>query len=117
MTEPRGYLAIDSISGELLYFVDVDRVNYELTTEEIQIDLVSHYDNIDEFEEWESTDEFDFIQIINDYGGDIPQGRKFWGWSDWENNHPCNNGFVTQTRQHYAFWVKNGDPETRVIPC
>ena len=106
-TDARGYVAVDDASGAFLYFVDVDRQNYVMTTVEIGSNQTTQYQNIDRNPNYKSTHEFDFIYVVNDANQSSISGRRFWGWSDWEANGPCINGQEPSHRTHYVFWMEN----------
>lgn len=105
-SDSRGYLAMDTASGELIYFVDVDRVNYVMTSEDIQQAVTAQYEDINEYEQWEDTDELDFMMIINDHNGDPnPPQSKFWG-KDKYNVGPCIGHKQLTTTDFYVFWIR-----------
>ncbi|OYQ48197.1 hypothetical protein CHX27_02570 [Flavobacterium aurantiibacter] len=59
----RGYLIADKETNNLLYFFDVDRVDYKLTTIKIDAAQTMIFNNINEVDKYLSTNEFDFISI------------------------------------------------------
>ncbi len=108
-TEARGYIAVDNASGAFLYFVDVDRTNFIMTTVDIGLNETTRYQQIDNNPNYAPTNGFDFIKVVEDANGSgapLANGRRFWGWSDWEYS-PCVNGWHTGHRTHYVFWMEN----------
>ncbi len=65
-TRARGYIISDKLSSNFVFFLDVDRMNYELTTVKIESNETVNFDEINELEKYLITDEFDFIKIIED---------------------------------------------------
>ncbi|HLT53905.1 MAG TPA: hypothetical protein VKZ97_08435, partial [Flavobacteriaceae bacterium] len=51
----RGYVATDETTGDLLYFVDVDRVNYTLTAIDVSRSISEVINNINEHEDYYET--------------------------------------------------------------
>ena len=79
-TKARGYIISDKITGEFLYFIDVDRNTYTLTSLDVKKSEQKTFNNIDEIYNYFSTDEFDFIEIaLDDSSNTEVAGRRFWG--------------------------------------
>ncbi len=106
-TVSRGYLAVDGTSGDLVYFVDVDRANYVMTAEDIEQGVTTQYNDINNHEDWEGTQRFDFTITIGDPNGDPgpPHGRKFFGRDEY-NVGPCLWGKQTRSYDFYIFFIK-----------
>jgi hypothetical protein len=82
-TTARGYIITDKNTNDFLYFIDVDRVNFTLTSVKIDVNDTKIFNGIDELDKYLSTDEFDYIKIAEDY---VPEDesnvlgrRRFWG--------------------------------------
>lgn len=85
----RGYIITDKNTGEFLYFIDVDRDTYILTSLDVKNSEQKTFNNIDDIYNYFSTDEFDFIEIaLNDNSTTNSAERKFWGSS--YSQGPCN---------------------------
>lgn len=80
-TRARGYLATDIATNKFLYFVDVDRVNYKLFTDNIIENERKIFENIDRLSDYPSTNEFDFIFINSQNNNNSSNSGRFWGWS------------------------------------
>ena len=80
-TIARGYIITDKNTGEFLYFIDVDRDTYTLTSLDVKNSEQKTFNNIDEIYNYFSTNEFDFIEIAldNDSNTEIAGRRRFWG--------------------------------------
>lgn len=79
-TKARGYIITDKNTGELLYFIDVDRDTYTLTSLDVKNSEQKTFNNIDEIYNYFSTDEFDFIEIaLDDNSNTEVAERRFWG--------------------------------------
>lgn len=79
----RGYIITDKSTNDLLYFIDVDRVNFKLTSVKVDVNDTKVFNNINELDKYLSTDELDYIKIAEDY---VPEEdtnelgrRRFWG--------------------------------------
>ena len=88
-TRARGYIITDKSTNEFLYFLDVDRIDYKLTTVKIDVNDTEVYQNIDELDKYISTNQLDFIKIAEDLviSPDLV-ASKFWG-SSWSQG-PCD---------------------------
>lgn len=65
-TRARGYIITEKATNEFVFFLDVDRIDYKLTTVKIESNDVKYFNEINELEKYLSTDEFDFIKVIED---------------------------------------------------
>ena len=79
----RGYIITDKATNDLLYFIDVDRINFKLTSVKVDINDTKVFNNINDLDKYLSTDKFDYIKIAEDYvpeeNGDVLGKRRFWG--------------------------------------
>lgn len=65
-TRARGYLITEKSTNNLVFFLDVDRIDYKLTTVKVETNDTKVFNDINELEKYLSSDEFDFIKIIED---------------------------------------------------
>lgn len=80
----RGYVITNKNTGEFLYFIDVDRDTYTLTSLDVKNSDQKTFNNIDEIYNYFTTDEFDFIEIaLDDSNSTGTTDRRFWGWQSW----------------------------------
>ncbi|WMI68166.1 hypothetical protein [Mangrovimonas sp. YM274] len=113
----RGYVVTEKSSGKFLYFVDVNRIDYEMTSIDITINETKITNNIDSHNDYFLTNEFDFIGIIQTENSSSGRKRKFWGWSDWEQNSPCDEtGHMLIIREHFVLFMHNVY-EFNLVPC
>jgi len=112
----RGYMVTDPSTGTPLYFADVDRSAYTMTSVDIAANKSVYTTQIDKNPQYLITDEFDFIGIVVVEPVDL-EGVPFWGWGDWKYG-PCNGfGLKTATRTHYVFWSVNVIVTQNDVPC
>jgi hypothetical protein len=81
VSSARGYVVTNQAGNTPLYFADVDRTNFILTSVDIANNETVTAQNINQLREYALTDEFDFIKVVgdaNDNGG--YEIEKFWGW-------------------------------------
>lgn len=115
-TPARGYIAQDLSSGDLVYFVDVDRTNYEATSIDFINEDTLFVTNIDTLSDYSKTNSFDVIGVLDDdYGLDYG-ARKFWGWGD-QICDPCVNNRQTCRRSYYIFWIRQSTQTNCCYPC
>ncbi|MFY8188653.1 MAG: hypothetical protein ACOVLC_11930 [Flavobacterium sp.] len=115
-TRARGYVAVELSTNKFLYFVDVDRINYNLYTDNILENSNKIFQNIDRLPDYTSTNELDFIKITSDVNQGSPQTSRFWGWGKWQYS-PCIDGKKNAIRIYHIIWL-SADFETRLgIPC
>lgn len=122
----RGYLVTDKESNDMVYFIDVDRINYKLTTFDVEINETQLYNDINEFEKYLSTDELDYIKVSEEV---IEQGLTekgpFIGWGKPELSSECVNGRRYWIQYYYVGWIKTNrtrpvkglDAEPLWAPC
>lgn len=115
-TSARGYVVTEKLTDNFLYFVDVDRIGYNLTTFDVVNNYTRVFHEIDKNEEYFTTHEFDFIVIVDTVNSNSQRKRKFFGWSGWEPMGPCENGEQTLVNVHYALWLTNAY-EYMTVPC
>lgn len=76
----RGYIITNKNTGEFLYFIDVDRDTYTLTSLDVKNSEQKTFSNINDIYNYFSTDEFDFIEIaLDDNNSTNTTDRRFWG--------------------------------------
>ncbi|RZJ36546.1 MAG: hypothetical protein EOO51_00055 [Flavobacterium sp.] len=104
---PRGYAITEKASGDLLYFVDVDRTLYRLVAVNVKADDTKTFTNINELDRYFATNEFDFIQVILDSRDDPNQvAAKLWGHA-WSQG-PCNQttGLAQLYDDYYVLGIR-----------
>jgi hypothetical protein len=112
----RGYVISDKSTNEFLYFIDVDRIDYKLTSVKIDLNDTMLFNNIDELDKYVSTNEFDLIKVAEQINTGILQNYKFWGWGDWQYS-ACIGGVKNAIRIYHVFWLSAGYQEQLGIPC
>lgn len=65
-TRARGYIITEKATNDFVFFLDVNRLDYKLTSVKIETNETKHFNEINELEKYLSTDEFDFIKVIED---------------------------------------------------
>ncbi|MCZ8168823.1 hypothetical protein [Flavobacterium sp.] len=68
----RGYIVTDKNNNEFLYFFDVDRTEFKLTSYDVKENSQQLIEQINLSEKWLVSDMYDFIKVIND--GNIDGG-------------------------------------------
>lgn len=123
-TRARGYVATDIATNKFLYFVDVDRVNFELFSDDILESTTEIDENIDRLADYSSTNEMDFILIITRENSNTSNGRRrFWG-SEY-NQGPCRpDGTALLYQDYYVLGVRvrhelvlGNNGEELIEPC
>ena len=105
----RGYIVNDKDTDEFLYFIDVDRVNYKLTSVDIDANETKVSDNINQLDKYASTNQFDFIKIAQDLINQpgtppvVQRWRYEWG--------ACGGGFRGLYRAYYILGFQISDSE------
>jgi hypothetical protein len=113
-TKARGYIITDKKTGDFLYFIDVDRDTYTLTSLDVKNSEQKTFNNIDEIYNYFSTDEFDFIEIaLDDTNSTSTTERKFWGWQSWAG--PCNEATGQSTLMETYYVVGIGVKTRKVV--
>jgi hypothetical protein len=123
----RGYLFENNQTNEIESFVDVDRVNFKLTSVDLESLQIEVQNAINQMPEYLLTDEFDIIKIITDPiitnpGNSDPEFETY-GWHyEWG---ACRDGFRGRYRAYYVLGFRltewkavqdeNGNNET--YPC
>jgi endonuclease V-like protein UPF0215 family len=77
----RGYVLTDKITNAFLYFVDIDRITYDLTIVDVINNETLVFKNINTNRDYHNTNEFDLYRMAENYNQAIQnnvQGR-FWG--------------------------------------
>lgn len=81
----RGYIITNINTGEFLYFIDVNRNTYILTSLDVKNSDQKTFNDINEINNYFSTNEFDFIEIaLDDTNFTGTTDRRFWGWQSWK---------------------------------
>ncbi len=106
-TSARGYVVTEKSTDKFLYFVDVDRVDFKLTTVDILVNSTKVFTEINNHEDFLITNKFDFIKIVDNANSNPQQRRRFWGWSGWQPMGPCENGQQAVVNVHYVLWLTN----------
>lgn len=113
-TKARGYIVTDKNTGEFLYFIDVDRDTYTLTSLDVKNNEQKTFNNIDEIYNYFSTDEFDFIEIaLDDSNSTGTTDKRFWGWQSWAG--PCNETTGQSTLMETYYVVGIGVKTRKVV--
>ena len=102
----RGYVAISKETDDFLFFVDIDRDKFEITTFDVTSNKIENFKNINKSENYNTTNEFDLIYSIDNNTN--TEKIKFWGWSC-GNQIILPNGDCVRSCVHYIFWIENGN--------
>lgn len=97
----RGYAITSKDTDVLLYFVDVDRVEFKMTTIDIETDQVKIAGGINELEKYAITNQFDFIKIAQDLNTDLNPGNVTNGWH--YSYGSCRDGRRGVYRAYFLF--------------
>ena len=100
----RGYVITDKNTNDFLYFIDVNRVDFKLTTYKVDVNDTKIFNDIDALDKYLSTDEFDYIKIAEDYVAEQSAERRFWGWGPMFGG-PCVGGVRTMYHTYYVFGI------------
>lgn len=107
-TKARGYIVTDKNTGEFLYFIDVDRDTYILTSLDVKNSEQKTFNNINEIYNYFTTNEFDFIEIaLDDSSNTDVSGRRFWGSQ--YNQGPCGEageGMAYVYQDYYVLGIR-----------
>ena len=115
-TTARGYVVTRKSDNEFIYFIDVDRIDYKMTTVKVDVNDTKVFNNIDELDKYTSTNEFDLITVAEQVNAGIIANNKFWGWGLWQYSD-CVGGKKNAIRLYHVFWL-SADYETQEgIPC
>lgn len=103
-TRARGYVITSKETNVFLYFVDVDRVEYKMTSVDIVANQTLIFNDINELEKYSSTNELDFIKItqdlINQGGQDGTLSRIRYSLG------ACGNGVRGVYQAHYFLGIR-----------
>jgi hypothetical protein len=116
-TTARGYIITNKSTNEFLYFIDVDRINYKMTSVKIDVNDSTVFNDINEFDKYASTNGFDLIKVAEQVNAGIIANNKFWGWGSWQPMGPCTNGHVAVVRHYHVFWLETSILDYDVQPC
>jgi hypothetical protein len=113
-TKARGYIITDKKTGGFLYFIDVDRNTFTLTSLDVKNSEQKTFNNIDDIYNYFSTDEFDFIEIaLNDTNSEGTADRRFWGWQS--HSGPCDQSTGQSTLMETYYVVGIGVKTRKVV--
>ncbi|WP_445718172.1 hypothetical protein [Flavobacterium sp.] len=113
-TKARGYIITDKNTGEFLYFIDVDRDSFTLTSLDVKNSDQKTFNNIDDIYDYFSTDEFDFIEIaLNETNSTSTADRRFWGWQS--HPGPCDHSTGQSTLMETYYVVGIGVKTRKVV--
>ena len=106
-TIARGYIITDKSTNDFLYFIDVDRVDFKLTSVQIDTNDTKVFNDINELDKYLSTDKLDYIKIAEDYaaGTSSVEERRFWGWGPSHPSGECINGHEYWVHTYYVLGV------------
>lgn len=78
----RGFVVAEKYTDKLLYFADVDRVNYVLKAKDFVNNDTDEFHDIDKLSNYSGSDGFDVLKMVKDANAN-PTGKlgRFWGWS------------------------------------
>lgn len=133
VSSARGYIVTNQVGSTPLYFADVDRTNFVLTSVDITNNETVTAQDINLLPEYALTNDFDFIEVVKIREGEVPtpeglelQRRPFWGWGKWDyfsDCKPCNDPDLCGTgnvrwaaRKYYIFGI-GVDTEWGFRPC
>ena len=128
-TRARGYIISDKNTENLIYFLDVDRIEYKITAVELEINETKIFYDINELDKYLSTDEFDLIKIIEDPEFEQPEdgiisfGKRYtYGAQFQGNDGNCYQGVYQATyflgiKFTKDKAVKNENGVNIVVPC
>lgn len=102
----RGYVITDKVSNDFLYFLDVDRTDFKLTSISIDVNETIVFNDINELDKYLATDELDYIKIAEDFanGNTTIEANRFWGWGQGHPSGICVNGRDYWVREYYVCW-------------
>lgn len=110
----RGYVITNKDTGEFLYFIDVDRDTYTLTSLDVKNNEQKTFNNINEIYNYFSTDEFDFVEIaLDDTDSTGTADRRFWGWQS--HAGPCDHSTGQSTLMETYYVVGIGVKTRKVV--
>lgn len=120
VSSARGYIVTNQAGSTPVYFADVDRTNFVLTSVDIANNETVTAQNINQLPEYALTNDFDFIKVVgdaNDNGGYSTE--TFWGWGPSTVLMPCSpvsgydeyGDYVTiwyqkESRSYYVLGIK-----------
>ncbi|RAR75693.1 hypothetical protein [Flavobacterium aciduliphilum] len=102
----RGYVFTSKDTNLFLYFVDVDRVDYKLTSYDIKADEIKTFENIDELIKYSTTNKLDMIKIAlgSENDPNLTDKRRFWGSS--YSQGPCIGDTAQLYEDYYVFGIR-----------
>ena len=106
----RGYVITDKTTNVFLYFVDVDRIDYKMTTIDIDINDVTVLKDINEMDKYISSNEFDLIKVSQDYLLELNSGQSPKPFLRWAYEQgPCGeagDGLAYVYHNHYFLGIR-----------
>lgn len=78
----RGYVLTDKVTSAFLYFVDVDRITYDLTVVDVTNNETLIFKDINTNPDYHSTDEFDLYKMAENYNQSTTNSSRnpWFGW-------------------------------------
>lgn len=125
----RGYIIENILTNEVESFIDVDRIEFKLTSVNFDNNQVKVQNNINQSPSYFLTDEFDMIKVITDPVYTNP-GEPIYSTFGWrEEPGACGNGFRGFYRAYFLFGIRwtswepvmemgpNGVERPKTEPC
>lgn len=105
-TTARGYIITDKNTADFLYFIDVDRVNFNLTSTDIESNDTKTFSDINDLDKYITTNGLDYIYIAENYNSEQRLDPRFWGFE--YSQGPCNEatGLAVLYEDYYVFGVR-----------
>lgn len=117
-TRARGYIITNKTTNDFLYFIDVDRVDFKLTSVKIDVNETRTFNNIDELDKYVLTNELDYIEIAEDYIENENNKVPFWGTGysyGGQGTGPNGDCFQGVYSNYYVFWTNVSGPRQPVM--
>lgn len=105
-TRARGYVITDKSTNQFLYFIDVNRIDYKLTSVKIDANETKVFENIEVLDKYISSNQLDFIKIAEDVNvSPSLVASKFWGSGSAHTSGNCVNGRDYWVQEYYVCWI------------
>lgn len=105
-TRARGYVITDKSTNQFLYFIDVNRIDYKLTSVKIDANETKVFENIEVLDKYISSNQLDFIKIAEDVNvSPSLVASKFWGSGSAHTSGDCVNGRDYWVQEYYVCWI------------
>ncbi len=117
----RGYVITDKETDEFLYFADVDRRDYKLTTFDVEKNEIYIKENIDQLQEWAQSNNLDFIKLLEEYKANLESDnvtsnkrRRFFGSVTTTEEVDCGSGCTCtySIRDYFVFGIRTNHTRT-----